>query len=285
MGLTAACISTFFITAKDTVSKKLASRVDGTTSAFASFLFALPFYLVLLLVLYLLGIEDFAVKEGFFLFIVLRGLSDTCGEWLKMHALGEGDLSVITSFLAMYPIILLFVSPVVTGDPLSSMAVYSTLLTVLGTLILIYRPRKHGERFPVKGMLLALAAAVFFSINTSLDRMAAQTGSPVLSGFLMTVIAGSFLTLPMLRQDNWRGQLTNNQRLFWMRGFFELSFMVSKLYALTVLSAPHLVAIQRLSVLLSIISGHVLLKEQDFVRRFIAGLCICAGVCLVIWDA
>lgn len=283
MGLIATLLSTLFVTSKDTVSKKLASRVDGTVSAFASFFFALPFYLLVLAVLYLLGVETFAVKQGFFLFIVLRGLSDTCAEWLKMHALAEGDLSLITSFLALYPIILLFVSPIITGDPISPMIVYSTLLTVLGTLILVFKPSQGQARLPVRGILLALGAAIFFSINTSLDRMAAQTGSPVLSGFLMTLIAGVFLVTPMLRKQNWRSQLVDNSKLFGLRGFFELAFMVCKLYALTVLSAPYVVAIQRISVLLSIISGRVLLKEEDFMRRFLAGICIVSGVALVVF--
>ncbi|NDC37647.1 MAG: DMT family transporter [Proteobacteria bacterium] len=283
MGLLAALISTVFVTSKDTLSKKLASRVDGTVSAFASFLFAIPFYLVLLAVLSLLGIESFEVKSGFFTFILLRGLSDTCAEWLKMHALAEGDLSLITSFLALYPIILLFISPLITGDPLSPMMVYSTLLTVLGTLILVFRPAGAGQRLPLRGIVLAVGAAIFFSINTSLDRMAAQTGSPVLSGFLMTVIAGVCLWQPMVRKVGWSQQLGGNAALFWGRGFCELAFMVSKLYALTVLSAPYVVAIQRISVLLSIISGRVLLKEGDFLRRFLAGLCIVSGVALVVF--
>ena len=284
MGLIVALLSAVFASSKDTVSKKLAGSVDGTVSAFASFFFALPFYLVVLAVLYLLGVETFAVKDGFFFFIVLRALSDTCAEWLKMHALGEGDLSLITSFLALYPIILLFVSPLITSDPVSPMVVYSTALTVLGTLILLVKRPSNSPRLPVRGIFLALGAAIFFSINSSLDRMAAQTGSPVLSGFLMTTLAGIFLFPPMLRSRNWRGQIQSNTALFGLRGFFELAFMVSKLYALTVLSAPYVVAIQRISVLFSIISGRVLLNEGDFWRRLLAGCCIVSGVALIlIW--
>lgn len=284
MGLFAALISTLFVTVKDTASKKLASRVDGTVSAFASFFFALPYYLVVLAILYLSGVEVFTVKSGFFVFIIFRSLSDTLGEWMKMHALAEGDLSLITSFFSIYPIILLFTSPLITGDPLSSSAIYATLFVVVGTIILIYQPRTSETKLPVRGILFALGAAFFFSINSSLDRMAAQTGSPVFSGFIMTFLAGVFLTVPLLRRAGWRQALRDNSGGFFFRGFFEIAYMVSKLYALTVLSAPYVVAIQRIALLLSIVSGKVVFKEKDFIRRFIAGLFICGGVVLMIFS-
>ncbi len=278
MGLIAALLSTIFVTAKDVASKRLASRVDGTVSAFASFFFALPYYAILLAVMYGTGLETFTVKSGFYVFIIFRSLSDTLAEWMKMHALTEGDLSVVTSFLSLYPVILLFTSPLITGDPLPPGAIYSTLVIVAGTLLLVYQPRSSEKKIPVRSLFLALGAAFFFSINTSLDRMAAQTGSPVFSGFLMTLLAGVFLTGPLIRRPGWRPALVQNTGGFLYRGFWELAFMVSKLYALTVLPAPYLVAITRISLLFSIIGGKLVFKEEDFTRRFVAGIAICGGV-------
>src|SRR5205809_7287613 len=65
MGLLAALLSAVFASAKDLVSKKLASGLDGTASTFASFAFALPFYAVLLIVLWLLGQETFTCYLAF----------------------------------------------------------------------------------------------------------------------------------------------------------------------------------------------------------------------------
>ena len=277
-GVLVALLSTLFVTAKDVTSKSLAFRVDGTVSAFASFAFALPYYFVVLLVLHLCGVESFAVKSGFFLFIIFRALSDTLAEWMKMHALTEGDLSLVTALLSLYPAILLITSPLITGDPLTPAAIGSTLIIVAGTIVLVYRPRGSTAKVPARAVLLGLGAAFFFSINTSLDRMAAQTGSPVYSGFLMTLLAGVFLTVPLLRRPGWKAALAGNTRGFFIRGFFEIGFMVTKLYALSVLPAPYVIAITRLALLFTIVSGKVMFNELDFTRRFTAGVAICGGV-------
>ncbi len=278
MGLLAALLSTLFVTAKDVTSKSLASRVDGTVSAFASFAFALPYYAVLLAVLYFSGIESFAVKSGFFLFIIFRALSDTLAEWMKMHALTEGDLSLVTALLSLYPAILLITSPIITGDPLTPAVIGSTFIIVAGTIVLVYQPRGSQSKIPGRALLLGLGAAFFFSINTSLDRMAAQTGSPAFSGFLMTLLAGVFLTIPLLRRPGWKAALSGNTGGFFLRGFFEIGFMVAKLYALSALPAPYVIAITRISLLFTIVSGKVMFGERDFLRRFIAGAAICGGV-------
>jgi hypothetical protein len=43
------------------------------------------------------------------------------------------------------------------------------------------------------------------------------------------------------------------------------------------------VAVQRLSLLISIIGGRIFFREEDFGRRFAAGVLILAGVFLVAW--
>ena len=86
MGLALALLSCFFATAKDLVSKRLAGQLDGTVSTFASFAFAVPYYLLVLGVLYLFGQEPFAITRAFLLLVLLRSITDTFAEWMKMYA-------------------------------------------------------------------------------------------------------------------------------------------------------------------------------------------------------
>ena len=282
MGIFWALISTVFSTAKDVVSKKLSYDVDGTVSSFASFIYALPYYFVLLLVLWLSGQETFEVAPTFFIWIVLRSLTDTCAEWLKMHALAHGDLSVVTSLFSLYPLMLLFTSPIITGDQLSIQGGTGVLLTIAGTILILFEPFKSNSRMHYKGILFALGSAFFFSLNSCFDRLAVQSASPALSGFVMTFLAGLFLLPLMLRKKERFAVMANYHKPFLQRGFFEISFMVSKLYALQFLQAPYVVAIQRVSVILSIISGRLIFKEKHFMIRLAAGLLICFGVYLIV---
>ena len=73
----AALLSAVFSSSKDLLSKRLAFRLDGTVSAFASFWFALPFYVVVLAVLYYLGFEAFDWSLLFLTLVFLRSLSRT----------------------------------------------------------------------------------------------------------------------------------------------------------------------------------------------------------------
>src|SRR6516162_779679 len=98
MGFFAATLSAVFSSSKDLLSKRLAFRLDGTTSTFASFTFALPYYVLLLAVLYALGFEAFTWSLPFLVLVLLRSITDTFAEWLKMHALAHGDISVVATF-------------------------------------------------------------------------------------------------------------------------------------------------------------------------------------------
>jgi drug/metabolite transporter (DMT)-like permease len=284
MGIIAALVSALCSAFKDVISKKLSAQVDGTVSTFASFIYALPYYAIVLVLFWAIGLEDFSMAKGFFFWIVLRASSDACAEWCKMQSFHYGDLSVVTSLFSLYPIMLLFTSPLITGDPITLNAISSVVITILGTLIILYQPRGSKDSINPKGVLFALGAAFFFSLNTCFDRLAVQTASPLLSGFVMTLLSGIFILPVLLRQPATIPQLTRHTKPFLQRGFLEISFMVIKLYALRVLQAPYVVGIQRIGVLISVINGRVLFQEGHFVRRMIGALLIIIGVLTLIFQ-
>lgn len=282
MGILAALISAFCASFKDVWSKKLSAKVDGSISAFASFAFALPLYLLVLGIAWLLGLETFKVAPGFFFWIFLRSLSDSVAEWCKMHAFQYGDLSVVSALLSLYPILLLFVSPFVTGDHLSMQELLAVTVTILGTVVILYKPRNAEAEISSKGVLFALGAAGCFSLNTCFDRLAVQTASPTLSGFTMALFAAVFLSPLLIRRVGVVAELRAHQTLFFQRGILEVSFMIIKLYALQTLSAPFVVAVQRVSVLISVVNGKMFFQEKHFVRRLIGALLTISGVCWII---
>lgn len=287
MGLFAAFLSALFSATKDLVSKRLAFRLHGTVSTFASFAFALPFYLLLIAALLLWKGTAFELPEAFLLLVVLRSITDAFAEGMKMHAFNHGDISVVASFFSVSPLFLLFLSPLITGDSVSVSEAVAVVLVVLGSLALVYRPSQADWHKQRKGIGLALGAAVFFALNSCFDRRAVVGGNPyftpVLAGFAMTLLS-AVLILPVAfaRQGS-----VSSLRQHWaglsLRGFFEVAFMVGKLSASQYLTAPKVAAVLRLSVVFSIIGGRVFFKEADFPRRLLAGVLIVAGVWIVSW--
>ena len=279
----AALLSAVFSSSKDLLSKRLAFRLDGTVSAFASFWFALPFYVVVLAVLYYLGFETFDWSLLFLILVFLRSLTDTLAEWMKMYALAHGDISMVATFFSLAPLFLLVTSPLITGDPLAAADVIAVVLVVGGSLLMLYRPANSGWAEQKKGILLATGAALFFSLNSCFDRLAVQYGTPVASGFTMTLLSALLLApFVIFRRDRLQALRVHRTGLL-IRGALEIAFMVSKLYALKFLQAPDVVAVQRFSLVLSIIGGRMFFKEPDFKRRLAAGLLILGGVFVVAW--
>lgn len=283
MGLGAAVLSSVFSTAKDLLSKRLAYRLDGAASTFASFAFALPFYIVLLAALYVAGVEAFEFSWLFLWLVLLRSITDALAEGMKMYALAHGDLSLVASFFSLSPLFLLFTSPLITRDPLSLPDVVAVLLVVGGSLLMVYRPGRSDWRKQRKGILLACGAALFFSLNSCFDRLAVQQGTPVFAGFTMTLLSAVLLSPFVAASGDRVRALRANWLDLSLRGGLELAFMVCKLYALKTMDAPDVVAVQRLSLVLSIIGGRMFFREPDFKRRLAAGLLILGGVFVVGW--
>jgi drug/metabolite transporter (DMT)-like permease len=292
MGLFLAFIATTLSTSKDLISKRLASRLDGTASTFASFAFALPYYVVLLAVLWLLGNRTFALSLPFLGLVFLRSSTDTIAEGLKMHAFNHGDISVVSTFFSLAPLFLLIASPLITDDPLTLTEALAVVLCVAGSLALVYNPKSAGWGEQKKGIILATGAAVFFSLNSCFDRLAVQqdtlpdqrdTSRPVVAAFAMTLLSALFLLPVVLFNRERRAKMRAECGSLLLRGLLEAGFMTMKLTALQYLRAPEFVGIMRLSLLFAIIGGRVFFKEGDFGRRLAAGILIIAGVTLIAW--
>ncbi len=269
---------------KDLVSKKLAAQLDGVTSAFTSFLFATPYYIVLLFVLWLLGYEDFALSSTFLFYVVLRSISDTGAEWLKMSSYRYGDISLVSIVFSLQPLVITFFSVVFLNERPTVVAAVGILVIVAGTLLIATeRPLGSLERsMRNKAITLSLLSTVCFSINSIFDRLAVKEGSAVWSAFTMTFLSGLFLAPFSLRLKARRSAIAANSGLLYRRGFFEVLAMTSKLLALQFLEVAYVAGLQKLSTLFSVIGGRFLYGEKGFSRRFLSGAIIFIGALMIL---
>lgn len=278
MGFLLALFAATFGTAKDIVSKKLSFNVDGSTSAFASFAFAMPGYLLLLLIGVLNGHEYFSVTSMFWVYVICRSLTDTVAESTKMYALSHGELSAVVSIISLHPVFTLFTSPLLTGDPVTFKMALGVIITVLGSITIIY----DGKSWPPKNAILyALICSLFFSLNNCFDRLSVTNGSPIFSGMIMNLLAGIFL-IPSLLKLGKSKLLVSNWRPFLLRGCLESCFMAIKLTALQTITSPELGAIMRLTILFSVFSGNLMFKEHGLFRKVIGAVITVIGVSFII---
>ena len=248
MGLVAAFVSAFLHTAKDLVSKSLAADVDSIVSTFASFAFALPFYILLLAILLWTGHEELVFSSSFLSLVLLRAIFDCGAEWCKMQALSEADISLLSPFLALSPVFLLILSPLITGDVPSFRGGAGVVLVILGGLFLLSPSSMRGGSISKRAIVLATLTSVLFAMNACFDRLAVQEATPVWAGFMMTLTAGAFFVPSLLRNAARQSDLQMYSFAFSLRGIFELGYMVCKLYALQFMQAPYVDSIRKLSI-------------------------------------
>ncbi len=281
MGLLACFLGALSFSAKDIVSKLLSLKVDGTSSTFASFAFAVPYYALIILLAWQLGLEDFIVGPEFTTLVLLRALTDSGAEWFKMQALASGEISLLVSFLYLSPAFVLVLAPFITGDVMSWQGMLGVCIVSFAGIILALRERKLMRGHSVRGIVLALCSAFFFSLNHCLDRLAVMQASPLMCGFSMTLVCALFFAPFALRESRAR-QVAKHSGNFFIRGFFEVVSMFCKLFALQYMQAAYVVGILRVSMVFSIVSGKVLFKEKDFGARIIAGVVTLVGVLLIV---
>jgi len=200
-----------------------------------------------------------------------------------MHAFAHGDISVVGLFFSISPLFLLITAPLITEDTTSLEGILAVIAVVGGSMLVIYRPSQTGWAAQKKGILLALAASFFFSLNTCFDRLAVQHGTPVFAGFTMTLLSAAFLAPFILLRRERVDSLRHHRAGLWLRGFLEIAFMVGKLYALQFLQPAYVTGILRLSLVFSIIGGRVFFGETDTVRRLLAAALIIGGVLVIGW--
>jgi drug/metabolite transporter (DMT)-like permease len=278
MGVIAALLCAFTSTAKDLTSKSIASRVHPDVSTFASFLFALPYYAAILSAVLLFGGETVTFSSAFIVLVLLRGISDVFAEGFKMRALEAGDVSLVTGLLSLSPLILTVLTPVLTNDTVSAKEGVSVVLIVIGGLLLIGRRGTRGTLTKPKAILYSLAGSFAFAMNTVLDKLAVAQAGPVTSAFSVTICA-ALLTLPaLLRVPLAKPQLQNNLRSLLLRGLFETVFMIAKMAALVVLPAHIVMGIMRVSILLTVVLGGALFKEEHRAQRIFGTLVMYLGL-------
>lgn len=265
------------LTLRDTVSKKLLTSVSETVSANTSFLMAIPFYLLLLPILYFSGYEEFVFNKQFLFFIFLRAFLDAFGERLKMTAFANGEMSVISSIFSLQMVAQLFISPFVTGAPLTNKIIIGAILSTLGTVTIFFNRSTKTNK---KGLIAAFLMVPIFALNLSLDRMCSQEGGPVWSAFLMTTISCLFI-MPFTPKKELVLVSKQYAKPLFIRGALEVLFMVLKLTSLRFLASPEASILFRLQVLFSVISGKAVFHEGRFYRKLLGAALIILGVVIV----
>ncbi|MEO1622088.1 MAG: EamA family transporter [Cyanobacteria bacterium J06632_3] len=309
MWLFFASLTAFFEACKDATGKQSLKVLDEYSVLFS---FMAVGVVVLLPLLLIQGVPT--VQAGFWLALAIGGSLNILAFTLYVRALKLADLSLTVPLVTLTPLFLLVTSPLILQEwPTWADAVGVVLLVVgsyvlnlnfLNLNVLNRRLGKPGRRSmlaflaPLTRMMrnpgsrLMLCVAFIWSITSNFDKIGVMNSSPLFWAIaLFAVIAVGMVPFVFLangstsqRESRGRGGLSTLRpmlrqwRLLGITGGFNAIGIVFQMLALTMAPVAQVIAVKRMSALLSVLFGHFLFNETGLRERLLGATIMVSGV-------
>jgi drug/metabolite transporter (DMT)-like permease len=270
----------------DVVTKRFFSYLPPYGMALARLLGAVPF---LGLAAWFITVP--ALPPSFWWIVAAMLPLEVLAMLLYMRALKICHLSLCVPFLAFTPVFLIFTGYLILGEGLSRWGVLGTLLIAGGSYILglgtggtgrvgILAPIKALAR--ERGALLMLLVAAIYSCTAALFKAAILRSSPVFFGvcYPLAFIGVMAMALPVSRVHV-RPTFQAHYGWWLLAGFCFALSTLSLASGIQLAPATYLIAVKRLSLLLSVLLGGWWLRERPILPRLIGATSMCAGVALI----
>ncbi len=278
-----AFLTAFFESLKDLFSKLGLRKMNEYIIAWSFLVFALPILLPLLLIT---GIPE--LSSRFFMALMIGGGINTVVAILYMKAIKLSDLSITVPMVTFTPLFLLITSPLILGEFPGALGLAGVCLIVFGAYVLNIREQDRGWLAPFRALLyesgprLMLLVAFLWSISANMDSIGVEETSPI----FWSIAAMSFMTVLLTPVVIWKTgnpfrMLKGNYRALIPIGAFHGLTILSQMTAISMALVAYVIAIKRMSTVLSVIWGSLILKEKGFKERIAGVLVMVVGVFLI----
>jgi drug/metabolite transporter (DMT)-like permease len=267
----------------DVLTKRYFSHLSPYAMSLARLLFALPY-----LALAALFISRPSLDRTFWVVVAAMLPLEVAATLLYMRALKVCHLSLCLPFLAFTPVFMIFTGWMLLGEGLNRWGVMGTLLIASGSYILSLGTGQPGFWAPLKalaresGARLMLTVAAIYSFSAALFKLAILHSEPVFFGVTYPLVfTGLMLTGYPLSQVQLGQTLRSRPGWGVALGFFIVLSILSLAQGIQLAPATYLIAVKRLSLLMSVLLGGLWLKERPFLPRLLGAALMCTGVGLI----
>jgi uncharacterized membrane protein len=269
----------------DVLTKRYFAQLPPYGMALVRLLGAAPF-----LALVALSLSRPELTGVFWLIVAVMLPLEVLATLFYMRALRLCHLSLCVPFLAFTPVFLIFTGWLLLGERLNRWGVTGTVMIALGCYVLglgaggsktgILAPLKALAKEP--GARLMLMVAAIYSVTAALYKSAILHSGAVFFGTLYPLaVAGLMVSAyPWNRVQLWPSLKLRGG--WWVvLGLCSVLSYLCLAGGMELAPAAYLVAVKRLSLLLSVLLGGLWLKERPFLPRVIGAGLMCAGVGLI----
>ncbi len=278
--------SAFLLATSDALAKKAVENENEYLVAWFRMLFTLPVLVIILLLVPWPKLDDdfywaFFIALPFELITVI----------LYIKALKRSPLSLTMPFLALTPVFLIAVSFVLLGEKVSFMGGSGIFLIAAGSYLLNIDGLRSGLLEPFRaiwrerGSLFMIGVALFYSLTSSMGKMAIEHSSPLF--FAATYFIALNITFVPVALYMGRGDLKTfmqekRYRNLFAPGICYALMVITHMSAMKLTKVAYMVSIKRTSLLLAVLYGHFLFREENIRGRFFGATLMFAGFVLVV---
>jgi uncharacterized membrane protein len=275
-----AILTALFESLKDVSSKHSLRNLDVYIVAWTANIFAVIFLIPLLL---LAGIPT--IQPQFWIALFVGGTLNVVSFTLYIRAIQIADLSLTVPLVALTPLFLLFTSPLIVQENPTFADAIGIFLIVVGSYILNLRERRNGYFAPLRALLqnkgsrFMLMVAFIWSITSNFDKIGVIHSSPLFwSTSLYAYLVVGMFPIALFKSRHRFDQILPNLKPLMVIGFFHAIAITFQMIAVTYTLVTQVIAIKRMSALISVLFGHFLFQETGLKERLTGAAVMVLGV-------
>lgn len=193
------------------------------------------------------------------------------------HALKSSPLSTTIPYMAFTPVFVLLTGWFFLGEIISFQGAMGIACVTMGALAL--QPPSLSKAG--KGALLILLVALIYSVTAVLAKKAMVASSPVYFGAVYYTLLAVCLIPFQTGSPQWGKEFFARPTLFALIGLLEAAALVLQFTAFQSGNVAYVIAIKRLSLLLSVFFGWIIFREKHFLWRILAAGLMATGAVLI----
>lgn len=277
-----ALASAFFVAAYYALDKILLKKMNQHVLASSTFLITGFMFLT---VSSAIGIPK--LTTDFFYASILTSIFDMAATVLYLKALKETDISLAIPLLAFTPIFLIASSLIFLGEVPGALGIVGIFLIVIGAYFIVSE-KKSGYLEPIKkifkerGIFYMFLVSILYSFSATFSKIAVVNSDPYFAYVLIYIISGiSFFIISFSGGKGVFHQTRANIKEIFAISIMLLMGGITINIALSQHLASYVIAINRSSILFSVIAGIIIFKEKCGMKRFLASITMFVGIVLI----
>lgn len=263
--------------------KKASRDVDPMIISWANN--ALPF-LVFGTILFFIELK---FNTMFFVGFLGSGILNVFATILYMRSISKGDISSVMPMQSFTPLFLLGLGPLILGEFPHTLGLFGILLIVIGSYMLNLGSNRRKIFAPFKMLLqnkgtrYMLVVALIFAVTANFDKISIRNSSVLQHvGFINILIFSTLTAVTFFQKKLNLENLRKGGKNILYVSMFTTGSYVFHMTALSLTLAAYVVAMKRLSIVISVILGGFLLNEPNLKERLPAAIVMFIGVILIV---